>query len=386
MKTQRRAPTQSLRGTTAKFKSNRTQCDIVAVARRRGGGSRYWCLEHRADATAKYGWPQSVCRAAHIATDSGQAKELSLNFYRGPVALWGAVPAVYDTTRLRPDDGIHVHARKTPKDKKEIDFTYHCLRLTGSNLPAKGVEVNAVDAIYYMVSSVFGFDTRLVRCTHCGEPHLDRDWFSVHPHHRHLCAACGRTFVDSTRGIGNPIVGLRAALGLKSQRTVRAAKTLAISQADYPGGMQVWGSNAALVWTGEGAEEEGIHVHAFKSGNTDPEHPDLDDTFSEVTIDGIKLDPVMVRLLMAQNTLPHLKDRVISLICGKCGEAVFDTGERAFTPVARRACAGCGAVVKGRGRKRKTIGNPLPAILEQLAASAPRAPQTFKLSLLPETP
>jgi len=28
-------------------------CEVVAVGKRRDGGTRYWCLRHKADATAK---------------------------------------------------------------------------------------------------------------------------------------------------------------------------------------------------------------------------------------------------------------------------------------------------------------------------------------------
>jgi hypothetical protein len=30
-------------------------CDVVAIEKRRDGGTRYWCRAHRADATAKGG-------------------------------------------------------------------------------------------------------------------------------------------------------------------------------------------------------------------------------------------------------------------------------------------------------------------------------------------
>src|SRR5258706_3310357 len=46
--------------------SSSTQCQVVAVGKRRDGGTRYWCLLHKADATAKYGKPAKPCRAAHI--------------------------------------------------------------------------------------------------------------------------------------------------------------------------------------------------------------------------------------------------------------------------------------------------------------------------------
>ena len=33
----------------------KTTCRIGLVGKRRDGASRYWCFEHKADATAKYG-------------------------------------------------------------------------------------------------------------------------------------------------------------------------------------------------------------------------------------------------------------------------------------------------------------------------------------------
>ena len=87
---------------------------------------------------------------------------------------------------------------------------------------------------------------------------------------------------------------------LGEHKVAPAAKTLDIKQSEYPGGIQIWGSNPAFLWTGFKHEEEGIHVHAFLEGQAEPE---LDDTFREVTIDGIQLDPVIVRILMAQNVI-----------------------------------------------------------------------------------
>lgn len=362
---------------------NADRCDIVAVGKRRDGGTRFWCVRHGADATAKYGVKAKACRAAHMSVEKGPAFALNVDLYKGGIALWGAVPPVYDTTRLPLDKGIHVHARKFAEKRKEIDGTYSSIRLTGTTVPSGGLLVSAIDAIYYMVSSVFAFDMRQVICTYCAEPHLDKDWFSVHPHGRHLCAACGRIFKDTIKSVGNPICGLREAYGMKPHAKCNATRVLAIKQADFPGGIQIWGSNPALIWTSRKAEEEGIHVHAFR---TDKTEPDIDDTFAEVELDGIKLDPAMVRVLMAQNTLPHLRGRVRTMTCTRCGDSLFSTGEAGFTPRADNQCAKCNAPVRPSGRFRKTIGNPLPSLLEQLAKAAPRTPQSVYLDLLPETP
>jgi len=269
-------------------------CEVVAIEKRRDGGTRYWCGIHRADATAKGGKPSEKCRLANkIPLRADEIETLDIDKYRGGVALWGAVPALYDTTRRPMDSGIHIHARLTPESKKELDFTYRAVRLIGRSLPAGGIVVNENDAIYYMISSVFGFSMIFVVCTYCGWPHLDKDWFSVHPHRRHLCAGCGKHFHDRSRGIGNPIIGVRESCSAGVHEVAPAAKNLEITQSEYPGGIQVWGSNPAFLWTQPKPEEEGIHVHAYNAD--DQEEPVIDDTFAELVIDGVRLDPNMVR-------------------------------------------------------------------------------------------
>jgi hypothetical protein len=279
------------------------------------------------------------------------------------------------------DFGIHVHARTFSDGAKEIDATFRAVRLSGRQLPTGGLLISEIDAVYYMISGVFGFGVRDVRCVYCGYPHLDKDWFSIHPHRRHLCAGCGKNFGDSVIGIGNPIRATQETLGLVPRKPVKASKVLSLQQSEYPGGIQIWGSNAAIIWSSEKAEEEGIHVHAFKA---DGEIANPDDTFSAVEIDGLRLDPAMVRTLMAQNSLPHLEARVIPLKCTRCGEMEFSCGEQAFTPVAARNCSKCHGKLIGPSRLRRTIGNPLIATLEQLSASAPRPPQKHATRLLKE--
>ncbi len=360
-------------------------CQIVDVGKRRDGKTRYWCVRHRADATAKSGQPAATCRAAHIPPiRAGDVLSLDLDRYEGGVALWGAVPAVFDTTRLPMDRGIHVHARLVPGGKKVIDSTYRAVRILGRRLPAGGIVVSEVDAIYYMVSSVFGFTMSYVTCSHCQHPHLDRDYFSVRPHRRHLCAGCGKYFRDTEAGIGNPIVGVRNACGSGIQVSTPSEKALDISQCDFPGGIQIWGSNPAFLWTGSQPEEEGIHVHAFREESEAPDEED-DETYGRVVIDGFELDPVTVRIFMAQSVLPSLKGRVRSLGCARCGEQQFGVGEAAFTPSAAHECSRCHSAIANRGRLRKSVANPLPALLASLARAAPRPPQRHDIELLTDS-
>lgn len=360
------------------------ECQIIAAGKRRDGGTRYWCLLHKADATAKYGRRARTCRASHLPPILSQdVLDLNIDEYRGGVALWGAVPAVYDTTRLRMDRGIHVHARPTPNAKKEMDYTVRAVRILSQSLGEDGIFISELDAIYYMVTSIFDYEMKYVTCSYCGYPHLDRDWFSVHPHRRHLCAGCGRHFTDTQVAVGNPIVGLRLACGVTTHKSELSNRTLEIQQIDFPGGIQIWGSNPAFLWTSDRAEEEGIHVHAFRHSG---EQPELDETYGEVAIDGIKLDPMMVRVLMAQSALPSLKSRVISLKCPSCGADHLSVGESAFTPLRMHTCKRCTLEFAAPGRLRKIIGNPLLGVLARLSERGPRAPQRHELNLLPETP
>lgn len=361
-------------------------CNIVAVGRRRDGGTRYWCTAHHANATAKYGVAASACVAANdLPILPHETLDLDLTRYPGGVALWGSVPAVYDTTMKPMDRGIHVHARTVKDGKKDIDWTYRKLRLPlAKDLLSDGwAQVDEIDAINYMVSSVFGFEMIEVNCTHCGFPHLDRDWFAVHGHKKHQCHGCGRQFSDTVVGVGNPLATVRRMIGAKPSCQVAAPRVVEVSQADFPGGLQVWGSNPAIVWTGSKPEEVGIHVHGFKTANA--VMPELDDTYSMVVVDGIRLDADQVRTYMAQSAMPHIEGRVVDLSCSSCGLPHFDRGELAYTPHMDHCCDGCGATFQAPTQIKKTIGNPFAGARRKLAAFAPNPLREDKLGLRAET-
>lgn len=361
--------------------SNETmqKCRIVMVGKRRDGGKRFWCLEHKADATAKYGRRSKKCRYAHVPPISLDDKlTIDPTKYKGGIAIWGAVPPIYDTTEQPLERGVHVHARKHPRGKKLIDKTYRSVEvIVGSE---QTIEISELDAIYFMVSSVFGYPMKFVECTFCHFPHLDKDWFSVHNHRTHLCAGCGRLFKDDVRAVGNPAVKIRESFP-NNHRVHEAKKAKKLCQKDYPGGIQIWGSNPALLWTANRNEDEGIHIHAFdRNGKIK-----LDGTYSRVTIDNIFLDPQLVRIRMAQSGLPHIAGRVTNIQCEGCGEQHFDLGESAFTPHDDHCCHSCGLKLRSKGKFRKTIANPLCATLDQLAKSAVRKPQKHESYLLTET-
>jgi hypothetical protein len=164
----------------------------------------------------------------------------------------------------------------------------------------------------------------------------------------------------------------------KKHKTKKSSQSINLRQADYFDGIRIWGSNPAILWTSSQAEESGIHVHAF--GGTL-----IDDTFANVSIDGVSLDPAMTRVLMAQNTLPHIEGRVISANCPKCNAPHFDSGENAFTPHNVHCCDKCGNNFRVPGRVKKVICNPMCAILSRLEVNAPRPPRKHDIGLLVES-
>jgi hypothetical protein len=361
-----------------------TACSIVPVGKRRDGAMKHWCLTHRASATGFKGVRLDHC-VASADEIIGPRDTLALDpmSFPGGVALWGAVPAVFDTTSQIPDRGIHVHARRAPGGPKAIDRTYRRVTVRAPDAQTD-VEIGELDAIYYMVSLIFGHGMKTIACTLCGHLHLDKDWFAVHPHQRHLCAGCGRHFSDSERHIGNPVMSAKALFDdpVIARATRPAGRTVSLRQKDFPLGIQIWGSNQAIVWTSTLSEEHGIHVHAYDGAQFAPQ---IDDTFDSVTIDGVALDPVMIRTLMAQFALPHLRDRVVSLHCTACSAPHFDVGEKAYTPHAVHDCETCGASFSSPLRLKNTISNPVRAALTALEKDAPLPRQDPLLPLRPET-
>jgi transposase-like protein len=249
-------------------------------------------------------------------------------------------------------------------------------------VPSGEIPISELDAIYHMVSSVFAFETKYIECSLCAYPHLDKDWFSVHGHQRHLCSGCGNTFRDSERAIGNPIAKVREVFTRKGPPAQFSTKRLDLTQSSYTNGLQIWGSNPAILWTASRAEEEGIHIHAFGDNGA---LPVIDDTFCKVRIDGFDLDAKMLRVYMAQSALPHLANRIKTEVCPRCGEGHFDDGDRAYTPHEEHLCENCGKQFRSEGKIRKIISNPIVSLINKLAKRAPRTPQIHKTRLLPET-
>jgi transposase-like protein len=344
-------------------------CLIERVGKQRNGHPRYWCVVHQASATGRYGARLSECELAY--RDSTPRKVLELNpaDYQGGVALWGAVPAVFDTSGLPPEVGIHVHARRDD-DEKEIDETYDevILRYPRDLLESVRCVLTADAAVAYYISRFLNRDVSYLYCNYCGALHLDKGFFAVRPHRRHLCHGCGRYFRVESKGVSNPIALLRAnqSIDKDAAAPVRPNRPLEIRQVDFPGGLQIWASNPVLLWTANRPEDEGLHLHAFSG----PGDLALDETYSSLTIDGISIDEAQVKHLMAQMALPYLANKVVCLECPKCGGEHFDQGEMAFAPHVEHICESCGHRFITPGRRRLVVSNPFVKTRDRLVSTS----------------
>ena len=349
-------------------------CQIVNVGTNRRGTPRWWCIAHRANATGPHGSKLPECRSSHSANSSDAAHpSIDPEDYAGGIALWGVVDPVYDTTNLPRETGVHLHARRQSiSGEKEIDGSYPAitLLLRRDLLDTKSVTITAETAMSLYISRFLKNNITCLFCTHCGEPHLDSDFFAVKPHKKHLCLACGKYFHDTQKSVSNPIVGLPVlgVFDLTSRSVKHSERKLNIRQTDYLGGIQIWASNPALYWTADRPEEHGLHVHLYNGISNTPVE---DETFGTVTIDGHPLDDDMIRHLMAQCSLPYLAGKVAAIDCPKCGAPHFDRGRCGFYPHNCHHCDNCNTDFSSPAG-RLTVSNPAKALLERLAMNAPR--------------
>lgn len=343
-------------------------CEIIEVGKSRAGYPRFWCKTHGAGATGKYGVRLAACESAHLAVDLNESFDLDPSKYPGGIALWGAVPPAFDTSGRAPDRGVHVHAREVAGGMKQIDASFPSVTFAvgGDLFNPRRVVITAPVAVSYLASRVAGLEPKQLFCVHCAEPHLDADFFAVHAHKRHLCHGCGRVFQDNTRGVSNPIVVVQKLIGHPPQ-PVRPGRCFDFRQSEFPGGLQLWGSNPALLWTSSKPEEEGIHVHAYTDADSDDGM--IDQTFDDVRIDGVHIDEAQLRVFMVQNGLAYLRSKVVSLDCPECSRPHFDEGRDAFHPHAVHHCHGCGATFKSTGRNQKTVSNPIARVLRDLKSN-----------------
>jgi len=309
----------------------------------------------------------------HDREDDGEVRkepkvlQLDPSTYPGGIAIWGALPAIYDTSMCPPDQGVHVHARMKVGGKKSIDETFDIVevQITGTDGSKETFTVNGDAASNYNVSTILKKKIKYLKCPNCDNVHSDKDWFAVNYHQEHDCEKCGEKFADTEPSISNPVMFLKKICGdvLQDRPIIDPVeRKISVKQAKYPGGIQIWGSNPAIIWTSPKLEEGGIHFHGFYKRIPTPT---VDETFGVLDFDDVMLDPEMVRHLMAQQGLPYLLPYLCTLICPNCHQSHFDKFDLAATPHSQHLCEYCNHEFDSPEDKELAVSNPLIDLVAQ---------------------
>lgn len=280
-------------------------CQLIDAGKFRNGKPRWWCRTHQ----VHFGKKADIkhCCNAHVAMNFAyNPLDLDIDKYLGGVGIWAALPPAICT---RPEGaseptGIHVHARKTAGGHKVIDKTFPCITLSfleSLGLSTMKMHVTPPSAVAWLDATERGVEMDVCRCTFCHVPHLDLGYFAQNPHKRHLCGNCGREFWAKTRNISNPLSLLSQALEKHPRSKVESSESLDIFSRDFPGGLEIYPSTPAILWTSPKPEQTGIHVHAWDAQGKRV----IDETYGAVTLDGNALSrEALLMPLLHQYTRP----------------------------------------------------------------------------------
>lgn len=347
-----------------------SECRIVFVGKNRNGSARYWCMEHHAPAWGKGGLQLSECLAL---SKAGPWDRLRVNLDSKEelrqLLLRAYLPPAYDTaspvSEISPAGGPAFSGEISREDFPEYDGQEH--------LVPRAEELAVVSQV---ASHTFGYETVYLECPHCGEAHLDVDWFAVNPHKVHLCLACGRSFRVKEANIGNPLSPGKAVWEeIRRQKVSFSGDRLEIRQKDFPGGITVGAAINTFYGNTLKTEAGGVLIRAF---GADSRRPATEGIYAHVTIDGVPIDGGWARLYMVQQTLPFLRGRILALRCPDCGEPLLDAGESSQENGGARACPGekagympdslhrCKRCGKVFGTRRRVVSNPFVETIQRL--------------------
>jgi hypothetical protein len=94
-----------------------------------------------------------------VATENGlRILYLNPEDYPGGIAIWGALPAVFNTSACPEEhNGVHVHARVSVGGPKHIDETFDIVRVQSQGVDGhkRMFEINGEDAANYNISTIF---------------------------------------------------------------------------------------------------------------------------------------------------------------------------------------------------------------------------------------
>lgn len=270
---------------------------------------------------------------------------LNPNEYKGGVGIWASFKPVFTNRDRRnvtePITGVHVHARKKIGLVKSIDYTFDKVFLNLENYGMNIVEITKNAILSYFLAENLGLNIISIECPYCGVPHLDEGKFAVKPHKHHLCMSCGKDFFHDEKAISNPLLKIRLAILEQNPEPelIKVTRPLVISKDEYSGGIELYGTHKALIWTSKVSQESGVHIHCYDKGGLSRI---VDDTYGQVFLEGNIINSNDVQILQAQLISEYLCDKVKTVYCAKCGQVQNDEGIKIYTPHQDFLCTSCG--------------------------------------------
>lgn len=286
-------------------------CDIVECGKFRIGSSRWWCRTHQSYWGLKADLESLAQNGAMACSNHSQPMYYQKSPYvldvkeYAEVGIWCSLPAAISTFEIEKRyPKIHVHVRAKAGEKKVIDKDFNAISISyGDDTGLFGDNnlsyVNITPPSAYEFFDALEEDREMdcINCKKCGYPHLDLGDFGTKPHKKHFCGNCG---FDSTWSkapiVSTPLKPLHDHFA-KTWKFVDPGNSLNLD--DYSNmTYTVWASTPALIWTAGRPQERGIHVHVQNGSERI-----IDDTFSEVILDGEPLKRGELLDLMTSNTI-----------------------------------------------------------------------------------
>lgn len=325
-------------------------CRIINEVRKRNGKPLHWCTTHQQEAGMPDGTPLERCPGSWF-QEVPEERQTDVDAEAGVFAVWGALdpPIVIGNCPLEAG-GVHVHHRDRAGGDKDIDDSYEIVRV---HRGAALVTVEAMAARALTMSLMLGLPVVAMRCPKpsCQAWHVDENKFATHPHAKHQCGRCGRHFWDRNPSVSNMLVNAYDTLGLTPPPSpVLVDRPRDLESAEYSG-IAMWPSTPAIITNRVGAEEAGIHIHAWDSGG----NLAIDETYWPVVLDGEPIDLHQLRVLTVQRALAHGAP-VVALACANCGTSLTTPESGWVEPRTSHNCIDCGHMTRTR---RRSFANPL---------------------------
>ena len=326
-------------------------CNIQWEVKKRNGKPNWCCTTHAHEASAPDGTALQSCPGAWFDTQP-QPRVIDIDASNGTFSVWGALGAAIEIgTCPRQPGGVHVHHRPSPAAVKDLDDSYDIVRVRGPN--GVTVEVDSMAARAFSISELSGKTVTVLTCPkeQCRYEHIDEQKFATHPHVKHQCNRCGRNFREKNPTIGNPLAAAYERLGIaRPPEPTTVDRPLHLVSKDYSG-IAVWASNRAILTNRTTPEDHGVHVHAWDAaGNLV-----IDETYSDVFLDGERIDHDALRALTVQRELADGAPIVV-LACEQCGVSMISPTSGWIEASTSHTCQACGATTKTR---RRVMANPL---------------------------